>query len=197
MKRLMLLLVMVCFLSGVDAQETSEYIGKIAPYPAFNTFNSIDRTQITYTNGDPNNPEYFIITCDKAKQEMNVFYYITREGFQVTNADFFTIQRYPQGWLKLTPPYHAPSVVIYNAGMAGGGEQLITALRSLYNDGDWGIVITFETYVNEHDIITETWSDIIPSRIFRRDLKNSNLSICEATKFNALLPLVTFTHEDQ
>lgn len=197
MKRLILLLVIACFTMKSFGQEPGIYINQIAPYPRFDVFGALGRTQITYTNGDDKNPEYFIITCDENKQEMNVMYYITHEGFQITDANYFTIQKYPQRWLKMTPPYHAPSAVIYDAGMGGDGKYLVAALRGLLNDSDWGVVITFETYVNEHDIITQAWSDIIPSEILKRDITSSDLSICETTKFNSILPLVSFSNENQ
>ena len=97
----------------------------------------------------------------------------------------------------MSPPYHAPSAVIYDAGMSGQGKYLISALKGLLGEGEWGVVITFETYVNEHDIITQAWSDIIPSRIFKRDLVHSDLSVCEATKFNSILPLIGHSDENQ
>lgn len=197
MKLLIRLLVIFVLSFKVCAVEPPEYINQIAPYPRFNVLSTLGRAQITYSNGDTTNPEYFIITCDEEKQEMNVMYYITQQGFQVTDANYFTIQRYPHGWIKMTPPYHAPSAVIYDAGMSGDGKHLVSALKGLIDEDEWGIVITFETFVNNHDIITQAWTDIIPSKIIKRDFSNTDLSICEATKFNSILPLVSFSNENQ
>lgn len=197
MKSLMWLLVIFCLSFKAVAVDATEYVNQIAPYPRFDILNSLGRAQITYSNGDKNNPEYFIITCDEAKQEMNVLYYVTQQGFQITNANYFTIQRYPRGWLKMTRPYYAPSAVIYDAGMSGNGNYLVSALKGLLDDEEWGVVITLETFVNEHDIVTQAWTDIIPSKIIKRDLANTDLSICEATKFNSILPLVSFSNENQ
>lgn len=196
MKRLVWLLVIMCFTLKASENKSGEYINHLAPYPTITIFNALGKSQITYTNGDRENPEYLIITCDEVKQEMNVQYYITRDGFQITEANYFTIQRYPHGWFKMTPPYHAPSAVIYDAGMSGQMGYLIAALRRLANDEEWGIVITFETYVNDHDIITQAWSEVIPSYVFKRDLLNADLSICESTQFNSILPLVRHSNEN-
>lgn len=195
MNYLVCLLVAICFTVSSSWARSDEYINKIAPYPQFDVFNAVGKSQITYTNGDPKNPEYFIITCDEVTQEMNVIYYKTRDGFQVTNANYFTIQRYPRGWFKMTPPYFAPSAVIYDAGMSGQAGYFVKALQGLFRDEDWGVVITFETYVNNHDIITQAWSEIIPSYVFKRDLNHSDLSTCEVTKFNSIIPLVDLAHE--
>lgn len=196
MKRLMWLLVIFFLSFNAVAADAPQYINQIAPYPRFDILNSLSRTQITYSNGDKTDPEYFIITCDGIKQELNVVYYVTQDGFQITNANYFTIQRYPRGWLKMTPPYHAPSAVIYDSGMSGDGKNLVAALKGLLDEDEWGVVITFETYVNNHDIITQAWTDIIPSKIVNRDLTGVDLSICEATKFNSILPLVSLTNEN-
>jgi len=197
MKRLMWLLVIFFLSFKAVAVEPPQYINQIAPYPRFDIFNSLGRAQITYSNGDKTNPEYLIITCDEEKQEMNVLYYVTQQGFQITNANYFTIQRYPRGWLRMTPPYHAPSAVVYDAGMSGDGKYLVAALKGLLDEDEWGVVITLETFVNNHDIITQAWTDIIPSTVVKRDLTDADLTICEATKFNSILPLVSFSNENQ
>lgn len=197
MKRLMWLLVIFFLSFNAVGADQSEYINRIAPYPKFDILNSLGRAQITYSNGDQTNPEYFIITCDEVKQEMNVVYYVTQQGFQITNANYFTIQRYPRGWLKMAPPYHSPAAVIYDAGMAGEGKHLVSAIKGLLDEDEWGVVITLETFVNNRDIITQAWTDIIPSKIVKRDLTTADLSICEATKFNSILPLVSFSNENQ
>lgn len=173
-----------------------DYLNGVATDPMFSVYNTVGRSQITYTNGDELNPEYLIITCNEVTKEMEIQYYISHEGFQVVDADYFTIQRYPQGYLKMTPPYYAPSVVIFDAGMAGKGDHLITAIKRLIDGGKWGVVFTFETFVNNHDIITRAWSEIIPSYVFRRDLSKADLSICEDTRFNSILPLLRHSDEN-
>lgn len=196
MKSLIWVFVIFLLSFNVAASETSLYMNHVAPYPKFDIFNSSNRVQITYSNGDKDDPEYFIITCDENDQEMNVSYYVSKQGAQVTNANYFTIQRYPHNWLKMTPPYHSPSAVIYDAGMSGSGKYLISAIRGLLDDDEWGIVITLETFVDNRDIITQAWSDVIPSVVIKRDLSNANLAICETTNFNSISPLVSSSNEN-
>lgn len=174
-----------------------DYLNGVASDPSIRVYNTVGRSQITYTNGNETKPEYLIITCNSITKEMEVQYYITHDGFQVTNANYFTIQRYPHGYLKMTPPYYAPSVVIFDAGMAGNGDRFITAINGLLTGNKWGVVFTFETYVNNHDIITQAWSEVIPSYVFKRDLSDIDLSVCKGTHFNSILPLLRYSNENQ
>lgn len=173
------------------------YENRVATNPRINVFPTGEKTQITYTNGSEKNPEYFIMLCDPETNSVDVQYYIISDGFQITKANYFTIQRYPINWLKMTPPYHSPSVVIYDSGMGLGKNQFINAITRLMEPGDWGIVFTFETFVNDHNIITQAWSEIIPSYVFRRDLYETDLSACVGARSRNFLPLIRFNNENR
>lgn len=170
--------------------ETQPYINTVAVDPRFDVFTTGTRTQITYTNGDVDNPEIFIMVCNSKTRRMEIQYSIFNDGFQITDADYFTIQRYPENWLRMTKPYYAPSVVVYDSGMGFGQQRFAKTMRDLLTPGKWGYVFTFETVAVGYGTLTRGWSEIIPSRIFTRDLLDKNLSDCSDTTSRDILPLV-------
>lgn len=168
-----------------------------APDPRFDVFIHDDRTQITYTNGDPLHPEVFIIICNFETKKMDFQYYIKTNGYQVTSARYITILSYPEGWVTMGHPYQAPSEVIYDGGMGLNKTLFAQALRKIERGGNKNIVFTFDGFASEYNTETKAWSNIIPSSIFRRDLSNKNIDNCADTEERELLPLIRIHHEDK
>lgn len=166
------------------------YINTTASNPYVVVYNTAGKTQITYTNGDSDNLEFFILLCDGKRKSIDAQYYVFNDGFQLTQANYFTIQRYPRGWLKMTPPYYPPSVVLYDSGMTLDYTRFSKTIDRLLEEGDWGIVLTFETLLNENDIVTQGWSQVIPSEAFRKGFYKQDLTSCRNAKFRSITPLI-------
>lgn len=196
MKSLMcILFLLIASWSAQSYSQNEPYINRVAVDPRLDVFDTGGRTQITYTNGDYRNPEILILICDSKTRGMEVQYSMFRDGYQVTTADYFTIQRYPVGWTKMTSPYYPPSVVIYDSGMGLARNRFADTVVELTDNQNWGFVFTFESIIEGHGIYTRAWSEIIPSYIFRRDLVDKDLSACFDIHSKTILPLLGLNHE--
>jgi hypothetical protein len=181
-------LIACCSAHGYMPDES--YINRVAVDPHVNVFTNDDRTQITYTNGDPSNPEIFILICDTKSRRMELQYTIFRDGFQLTDIDYFTIQRYPKKWLKMTSPYYPPSTIVYDSGMVIAKNSLSNTIQDLLLEGDWGYVFSLEKITEGKGMRTKAWSEIIPARVFRRDLSDKDLTACNDLHSKVILPLL-------
>lgn len=172
-----------------------KFTNHMAENPRFTVWKTTRLTQITYDNGNDDQPEIVIIVCDRKTRDMHIQYFIQADGIQVVDAEYITILRYPKGWLKMTLPYYPPSEVIYDGGMGLNKNRLASALRRLTLDPNWGIVFTFEGITNEYGTETKAWSEVIPGFIFKRDLMDQDISDCEFTEGRQLFPLLKVSHE--
>lgn len=189
MRKLICVLFFLFWNCTVSAKE-QPYINSVAPQPALNYFTSVGRTQITYTNGDVKNPEILILVCDLRSRGMELQYSIFRDGYQVLSADYFTIQRYPAGYLKMTAPYYPPSIVIYDSGMGYSDKLFARTIGALTEEGNWGFVFTFESVVPGLGAVTKAWTEIIPGSVFQKSLSNVNLSACTNIQSRSVVPLI-------
>lgn len=176
--------------SAYSSLPKANFINTHAEDPQINIWNTPNITQITYSNGDSKNPEFFVMVCDRVTRSMEFQYYIVRNGVQVLNADFFTIQKYPKGWMVMNYPYYPPAKVIYDSGMGLNKGNFGEVLKELTTLEDSEIAITLEVVTDKYGAKTKAWSQLIPVSVFKRDLLNKDISGCLHTDSREMIPLI-------